>query len=262
MIRFLIIVILLFNVHTDKQWILTKTLNVKGGNITIDNLQNIYIISDNTLLKYDKHGNYLSEYSNNYSGLITSVDVSDPMRILIFYEEFNQIIFLDNNLSEIGSPILLDDLNYGPIKLASGSEQSGFWIYCVQLQQILHLNKDLKLVNKSPKLSSIITNDLAPNFLLEKNNNVYLNLPNTGILVFNSYGHYLKTLPLKELDDFQINNQKVTFNRNNCIITFNMKLIDYDTLCINESDSIIDIKVEQDISIVKNKEEILIYKLK
>ena len=152
MIPFIFILFFSLSLIGNNDWVFQRKLNLNIESIEIDNLQNIYTIKNTTVSKYDKKGNYLAEYSNSHYGHIASCDVSDPMRIILFYEEFNQLIFLDNELAEISSPIILDDLNQGQINLACCSEQNGFWIYSQQNQELLHYNKDLYLVNKSQRL--------------------------------------------------------------------------------------------------------------
>lgn len=259
MIQIVFILFFSLNLINNNDWVFQKKLNLNIESIEIDNLQNIYTLKNTTVSKYDKKGNFLSEYSNSQYGNITSCDISDPMRILLFYEEYNQVIFLDNELAEISSPIMLDDLNQGQVKLACSSEQSGFWIYSQQNQELLHYNTDLHLINKSQRLSSVIVENIEPNFLIEKNNKLYLNIPGYGIMLFNIYGNYMKTIPIKELDDFQVKNQKIIFNTENCLVQFNIALIDYDTLCFNLEKSTYDIKTERDIAIILDENGLSIY---
>ena len=41
------------------------------------------------------------EYKNISLGTITKVDIKNPLRILLYYENFNTVILLDNQLNEI-----------------------------------------------------------------------------------------------------------------------------------------------------------------
>ena len=52
---------------------------------------------------------------------------------------------------------------------------------------------------------------LDPNFMLERDNSLYLNDPETGILIFDKYGTYSKTIPVKGLTSFQVFDRKIIY---------------------------------------------------
>ena len=69
---------------------------------TTDPFRNIYAINDKEeLLKFDEQGNLLFQYGTRELGPIQIVDASTPFKVIVFYEETNQLVVLDNNLSEI-----------------------------------------------------------------------------------------------------------------------------------------------------------------
>ena len=81
----------------------------------MDQFGNIYIVNNNTMVKYSNDFTNKTNYTNNFLGKISLIDVNDPLRVLIFYRDFNQIIFLDtpggqvlrNNLPVRVHPFLL-----------------------------------------------------------------------------------------------------------------------------------------------------------
>ncbi|NOZ46295.1 MAG: hypothetical protein GXO79_05885 [Chlorobi bacterium] len=258
---FVYFIIFFFGQFNNPQ-IVIKEIKINSNFLATDHFRNFYIIKDNQLLKYDKEGNYISDYSNSIVGTITSIDVSDPQRILLFYEDFNQLIFLDNKLAEIGSPILLDDLSLGNIILSCSAEQGGFWIFDQTLQQLLYFNKNLALEYKSNNIRTISNVQGEPNFLLEKNSNLYLNIPETGILIFNNFGFFTKLIPIKNLKTFQVINQNIIYNSANSVIQFNRNTFNYDTLYVASFNNIEDIKLEQNIGYIRRKEFVDIVKIK
>ena len=58
-----------------------------------------YYIKNNTLHKLKN--NESLEYKNLALGQITKVDLLNPLKIIIFYERFNTVVTLDNQLNEI-----------------------------------------------------------------------------------------------------------------------------------------------------------------
>jgi len=68
--------------------------------IGIDNFETTYYLNNNELFKSNKNV-VSSTYSNIQLGYITSVNTFNPLKINLFYKDFNTVIILDNRLSEI-----------------------------------------------------------------------------------------------------------------------------------------------------------------
>ena len=93
-----------------------------------------YTIKNQVFLKQkDQKG---IEYKNLALGKIKKVDIQNPLKMLLFYEEFNTIVTLDNQLNET-QKINFSDQN-PPIVVAATAmaSQNRFWIYNSLTQQI------------------------------------------------------------------------------------------------------------------------------
>ena len=62
--------------------------------------------------------------------------------------------------------------------------------------------------------------------MLEYNNKIYLNNPSTGVLIFDIYGTYYKTIPIKNLHNFQPIADWIYYISNNKIKAYNIKNTD------------------------------------
>jgi len=94
-----------------------------------DNQQNQYSIKDNVLFKQNELINY--QYKNVSLGKITRVDFQNPLQIVIFYNDFNTVIMLDNQLNEIKKidfNLLSEAVNIDAIALSS---QNQLWFFDV-----------------------------------------------------------------------------------------------------------------------------------
>lgn len=93
-----------------------------------------YFIKDNVFIK-TKAGEKI-EYKKISTGKITHVDIDNPLLIALFYENFNTIVLLDNQLNEIRE-INFVKLNIPVVANAAGvSSQNRVWIYDSLTQQI------------------------------------------------------------------------------------------------------------------------------
>ena len=65
-----------------------KLLEVpKNNQIEIDQYGYFYIIDQDNLIKYDNEGHTLYHYSNKLLGNIDQIDISNPLRPLLFYKD-------------------------------------------------------------------------------------------------------------------------------------------------------------------------------
>ena len=189
-----------------------------------------------TIFKIEATTKIKSEYTNHTNGSISSFDVTNPLKILLFYKEKNSIILLDNQLAEIQEPIILDELGHHQVTLVATSNKGGFWIYDNERSQLLRYNSKLEKQTESNSLLAIIEPKDSPNFLGEYNGNVYLNFPNLGIFVFDLFGNYINTIALLNLDNFQIHNNSITYLQDNNLLSYN--IFDQTTTTIDLSDTL------------------------
>jgi hypothetical protein len=110
-----------------------------------DALGAIYSITNNVLTK--QFGTQKWQYKNLQLGKIAKVDLQNPLKIVLFYQDFNTVILLDNQLNETANINLNDSTNpIVPIGigLAAGNR---LWIYNNLTQKIglyAYAKKELK----------------------------------------------------------------------------------------------------------------------
>lgn len=113
--------------------------------------QDSIVLTADQFLGYDQFGFYFSiknnvlskskkeeyfEYKNISLGKPTKIDVQNPLKIMLFYENFNTIILLDNQLSET-QKINLSENDVPIMATATGiASQNRLWIYNSLTQQI------------------------------------------------------------------------------------------------------------------------------
>ena len=200
----LIFLLSFFSFQSKPDFISDIKLPFNADYFQIDNLGNIYIVKGARLMKIKSGSKEKIEYSNFVLGSISSIDVSNPLRILVYYHDANQILFLNNKLSELSSPVLLDDADIFDSQLICSSAENRIWVYDSQDLRLKQLNDKMELVKAGTALDRILDDINTANILFEKDEFVYLNIPETGVLVFDSFGTYYKTFPKKAIVSFQV----------------------------------------------------------
>ena len=64
-----------------------------------DAYRNTYFIKDNVFYKLE--GNKEFTFNDYSLGKLTRADIINPLKILLFYQETNTVVFVDNTLNEI-----------------------------------------------------------------------------------------------------------------------------------------------------------------
>lgn len=192
----------------------------------VDALGNIYITKDTELLKYLKNGNFFARYSNLKLGNITHVDVTNPLKIVVYYRDFQEVIFLDNQLSLNSTPVLLEEIGYEQTELVCAGANNSFWIYNKQNNELLRFNENSKKINATGNLKQVLKSNLNPNFMIEQNSNLFLNCPENGIYVFDMFGAFSKLIPIKNLKEFQTNETNIYYQKDSVFCSYNFKLFE------------------------------------
>lgn len=186
----------------------------KDSKAVVDALGNIYVIRGDEIKKYNPLGIFLKTFSNKRYGRIEDVDISNPLKILVYYRDFQQVLFLDNQLSPATEVISLEKAGYEQASLVCSSLNNSFWLYDKQNNELMRFDAELKTLVKTGNLKRILDLDIQPNYMRESGNYLYLNCPKEGILVFDIYGTFYKTIPIKNLKEFSIINGNVFYYEN------------------------------------------------
>jgi hypothetical protein len=245
-------------VFAQSKYKLITTIDIETDFFTTDNQSNVYAVKANELTKFDKTGKLLYKYSNKNFGNIDFVDASNMLKLLVFYKNFSQVLFLDNTLSLNGEPVNLDKKGFQQTQLVCSSHNNGVWLYDQQNLELLRLDQTIEKTQQTGNLSLLLNIDLHPNFLVEYNNKVYLNNPSSGILIFDIYGTYYKTIPIKNAECFQPIADWVYFISDKKAKAYNIKTTD-ETVFELPITTFKNFRLEMELLMVQTEKSILIY---
>jgi len=119
-----------------------KLIPIKTDSIAIeadafvgfDGYHNCFYLKNNVLFK--KTESALLQYQNLSLGKISKVDILNPLKVVVFYEAFNSVIVLDNQLNEI-QKVDFSVLEIPVVASAVGvSGQNKLWVFNSMNQQL------------------------------------------------------------------------------------------------------------------------------
>ena len=178
-------------------------LPTPARDFTVDQLQNLYVTKpDNWLVKLNPAGLPVMDYTNPRLGELGQVDASNPFSIVLFYPEFQTIVTLDRNMVETGQ-VNLYELDILRTRAVGTASDNNLWVFDEVLGRLKKIGREggERLV-EGPLLFQLLNRRVAPVFLREHDQLVYAADPEHGILVFDVFGKYLKTLPLTGVERF------------------------------------------------------------
>jgi hypothetical protein len=218
---FLPLLIVLLSFRQDKP--LHLVIKAKFDYFTVDNIGNMYLVNEDELLKYLPSGKFFARYSNLKLGKISFVDATNPLKILLYYRDFQQIVYLDDQLTANAESIALEELGNEQTDLVCAGANNSFWIYNKQNNELIRFNELSKQVAATGNLKQILRTEISPNFMIERNNFLYLNSPQTGIYVFDIFGTFSKVISLRNLKNYQVNDDIVYYQKDSSFCSYNFK---------------------------------------
>ena len=256
-----IIVFLILYSFQDSKFVLVKSIPKTSSSFTTDNLGNVYLVSGNVVEKYSPEGEFLKSYSDNNLGTISLLDANNSMKLLVFYEPFQQMTILDNMLAPTVDPFQFEPMGYNQISLICSSHNNGTWIYNKQNSELIRFDQSFQVTNQTGNLSQQLLMEINPDFLMEQNNKVFLNDSTKGIFVFDIYGTYNKTIPIKGLRHFQISNDLIIYFKDGKLNSYNMKTLEEGKISFPESQAI-DARTEKEKLYLLKQKSLDIYNVK
>lgn len=200
---FLILLCLLCSYNVSGQKLVLRSSTVISDPVaaSIDRLNNIYIADKKGNLKQYTNGQLQQIFSPQKSGSITLVEAWNPLKIFLFYADFQEYLFLDRFLT---SPQRYSSSEWSRFSgMMTISADNNLWVidyvdfglkkYDINFSQFTVTTPfDLILDPENHEIS----------FIREYQNLVFISDKVSGILIFDNMGNYLRKISAKEINYF------------------------------------------------------------
>ncbi|GAB5539725.1 MAG: hypothetical protein Salg2KO_18280 [Salibacteraceae bacterium] len=193
------------------EWKLAYSLPLKMTQCKLDQINNIYCVKNGELIKYDSFGKELSRFSDKLIGDDVHIDVTNPMKVLVYSPDQMTLITLDSRLGEMNERINFFKEGFEQITLAATSHSNGMWVYDPINFQIIRLGERLAEDRRSLNLAQLLRVKLFPTDLIEINNRVFLTDPEHGVFLFDVFGNYIKKIPILGVEHLMVSDDRLFF---------------------------------------------------
>jgi len=198
-----------------------KTVEGEFVDFTVDNLGNYYLLSkDNQLKKLNNRGDSMGVFNDvRRYGKLYSIDVTNPLKVLLYYKNFSTIVVLDRFLNIVNT-LDLRKQNIFQVKAIAQSYDNNIWLYDEQNNKLKRIGEKGEVIFETVDLRIIFDEVPSPTHIFDHDGFVYLYDPEKGFYVFDIYGSFKTKISYKGLTDVTVFGKTILGIENKIIIAY------------------------------------------
>lgn len=202
---------------------LQRSLAVSASFACSDNFSNLYVLNtDNALLKFDSVGRQVAMYSNNRLGTAAMVDAANPLKILVWYPDFQTVVWLDRTLNEMGR-LNFSQAELYSVRCVAMAFDGNIWAFDDAISKLVKLNLEGMPLLESQALNVNFPRRFSATRLRDNGQRVYLNDPANGLCTLDQYANLEKVYNTIKINDFELDNGWLSY-------------LEKDRLCLQRQD--------------------------
>ena len=215
--------------QTDTTFKLIKVIKGDIVDFTVDNLDNIYILnSRNQLKKFNPNGDSVAIFNDvKKFGQVTFIDVSNPLKVLLYYKDFSTVVMLDRFLN-IRNTIDLRKQNIFQAKAIGQSYDNKIWVYDELENKLKKIDEDGKLMQETPDFRLLLGQAPSPLRIFDENRYVYLYDSLQGVYVFDYYGALKNNIMISRWKNFKVAGKFIFGSRADTLYRYEISTFQYD----------------------------------
>ncbi|HMO31586.1 MAG TPA: hypothetical protein PKE63_06030 [Lacibacter sp.] len=190
---------------------------------SVDNLGNYYLLTrDNQLKKHSNRGDSMGVFNEvRRYGKLYSLEVTNPLKCLLYYRNFSTIVVLDRFLNTINTVDLRRQQIF-QVKAIAQSYDNRIWIYDEQNNKLKKVADDGSLLMQTVDLRTIFDEVPAPVRIVDQEGYVYAYDPVKGMYVFDIYGSFKTRISFTGLRDFHVLGKTIYALRDDHLFVYTM----------------------------------------
>lgn len=219
------------SVFAQDDTVFTRVKKITGdiAAFTVDNLDNVYILSSRSQLKkINGNGDSVAVFNDiKKYGRATLVDVSNPLKILLYYRDFATIVVLDRLLN-IRNSIDLRKQNILQVKAIGQSYDNKIWLYDELENKLKKIDEDGKLLLETPDFRLLLDHAISPIKIFDENQYVYVYDSTYGVYVFDYYGSLKNNIMIQQWQNLKVTGPFIFGSKSDTIFRYEIKTFQFD----------------------------------
>lgn len=178
--------------------------------LEVDVLNNLYLITPtNQLKKINANGDSVAEFNDvKKFGNPTLVDVTNPLKVLLYYKNFSSVVILDRLLSQRNT-INFRQQGIFSVRAIATSYDNNIWLFDEQDFKLKKIDEQGKVLQESTDWRQLMNDVPLPGTIIDANNFVYLYDAAKGFYIFDHYGTYKNNLPFLNWENVSISGNRL-----------------------------------------------------
>jgi hypothetical protein len=153
------------------------------------------------------------------------LDVSNPLRTLLYYPEFSNIILLDRQLGK-RAVIDLRKLGFFQTGIVAQAYDNGIWIHDLEQCQLIRINETGALQDRFTDFRKLFDSVPQPTVIFDQGSYLYLYDAKLGFYQFDHYGSFKKRIPFFDWKDVAIVNSIILGRKQNRLMRYDTRTLD------------------------------------
>jgi hypothetical protein len=155
----------------------------------VDNLDNIYLVnSSNQLKKLTSNGDSAGIFNDvRKYGKLFSIDVTNPLKLLLYYQNFSTVVVLDRFLN-IRNVINLRRQNIFNVKTIASSYDNNIWLFDEGDAKLKKIDDNGEVLTETVDCRLLFDTVPSPTQIIDQDGFVNLYDPEKGFFIFDIYG--------------------------------------------------------------------------
>lgn len=198
--------------------------------LDVDILDNIYLItSGNQLKKLKSNGDSVAVFNDvKKYGNPSFVDVTNPLKVLVYYKNYATAVILDRLLAQRNS-INFRNKNIFTVKTIATSYDNNIWIFDEQDFKLKKIDDEGKVLSESADMRLLTDNVPMPSRIIDNDNLVYLYDEQKGFYLFDYYGALKSNLPFLNWTNVTVSGNRLMGFAENKLYSYELKSLNLKT---------------------------------
>lgn len=210
----------------DTTFRLLRSFRTSIADLAVDHLDNLYILSTtDQLKKFNPGGDSVGVFNLvRRFGKLHSIDVTNPMKLLLYYKDFSAIVVLDRLLTPRTT---IELRRHGMIQTSAIglSYDNNIWLFDEYENKLKKINEDGTVILETPDFRMIFPDSVVPQQIIDQNGTVYLYDPRAGLYLFDYYGSFKRKLPITQWKAISVAEPYITGIQDNRFHYFNTSVL-------------------------------------